>query len=356
MKSLVPNQSLLLLALVAGSVAAQQQPKPATPVDPIAGIVDAFKTHQIVAISDAHGNEQNQAFIKALIRDPKFAATVNDIVIEFGNARYQSLVDRYVRGEKVSEDSLRLVWQNTTVANEISVDPQFFSVVRSVSATLPRERQSRVLLGDPPIDWSAVQNRDDHFKWLAMRDSHPAALIVLEVLAKQRRALLVYGHLHFQRKNVFSNLDMHDWRMQTIVSLIESATPTRIFSIWQIGDELKTVQPDVATWKVPSLAIIRGTALGTADITVFTPAPMRMAFDGDKRVPVPREQWQAPSRRSVRRGALSRPELGDDTDAPFSEDLLRPAIHRRAAASHRANGHPPRRSRACEEAMQPRGG
>jgi hypothetical protein len=288
----MPNKLFLLTAFVAVSVAAQEPP-PATPVNPITAIVDALKTHQVVAISDAHGNEQNQAFIKTLIRDPRFAATVNDIVIEFGNARYQDFVDRFVRGEKVSEDSLRIVWQNTTIPNEIPVDTEFFSVVRSVNATLPPERKIRLLLGDPPIDWSAVRSRDDHFQWLAMRDSYPAALIMLEVLAKQRRALVVYGHLHFQRKNVFSNLDMHDWRMQTIVSLIESATPTKIFSIWQVGDELKTVQPDVVSWKAPSLAIIRGTTVGAADITMFTPAPMRMRFDGGKSVPVPREQWRS---------------------------------------------------------------
>lgn len=178
----MPNKSLLLTALVAASVAAQEPP-PATPIDPVAAIVDAFQTYQVVAISDAHGNEQNQAFIKSLIRDPRFAATVNDIVIEFGNARYQSLVDRFVRGERVSDDSLRLVWQNTTIPNEIPVDTEFFSVVRSVNATLPRERKIRLLLGDPPIDWSAVRTREDHFRWLAMRDSHPAALITLEVLA-----------------------------------------------------------------------------------------------------------------------------------------------------------------------------
>ena len=52
---------------------------------------------------------------------------------------------------------------------------------------------------------------------ITMRDSYPAALIQIEVLAKRRRALLVYGQLHFQRLNVMSNLDMQDWRMQTIV-------------------------------------------------------------------------------------------------------------------------------------------
>jgi hypothetical protein len=125
-----------------------------------------------------------------------------------------------------------------------------------------------------------------------MRDSYPAALITTEVLAKQRRALVVYGHLHFQRKNIFSNLDMHDWRMQTIVSLIESATPTRVFAVWRFADELRAVQPDAASWNAPSLAVIRGTQLGAADVTAFTPAPSRFEFQGESRRQIPREQWR----------------------------------------------------------------
>jgi hypothetical protein len=48
-----------------------------------------------------------------------------------------------------------------------------------------------------------------------MREWHPSALIQLEVLARGRRALLVYGLGHFQRKNVHSNFEMEDWRAQT---------------------------------------------------------------------------------------------------------------------------------------------
>src|SRR6185503_5679307 len=80
------------------SVSASAQPatpKPAVPVEPIPAIVDAFRSHEIVALGDAHGTAQAQAFLKALVRDPRFAATVTDIVVEFGNARHQSLVARF---------------------------------------------------------------------------------------------------------------------------------------------------------------------------------------------------------------------------------------------------------------------
>lgn len=273
-------------------LAAQATPRPAVPVEPIAAILDAFSSHSLVALSDAHGNNEAHEFLKTLIRHPRFASTVNDIVVEFGNARYQHIVDRYLSGADLPLDSIRPAWQNTTIANEIPVDEEFFTTVRRVNANLPRERQLRVLLSDPPIDWTVVRSRDDHFKWLSLRDSYPAALIVTEVLAKQRRALVVYGHLHFQRKNVFSNLEMSDWRMQTIVSLLESSTPAAIFSIWRFADEVRAVQPDAASWPAPSLAVLRGTTLGAVDITAFTPIPMRFQFEGERRVQVSRERWR----------------------------------------------------------------
>ena len=48
-------------------VSAQERAMPdAVPVDPVAAIAEAFRTHALVALADAHGNEQQQAFRLAL--------------------------------------------------------------------------------------------------------------------------------------------------------------------------------------------------------------------------------------------------------------------------------------------------
>jgi hypothetical protein len=285
--------SVLSILVVARLAAQNETPNPAAPIEPIAAIIDAFRAHTIVALGDAHGNEQARMFLRSLVRHPRFAVTVNDIVVEFGNARYQGVVDRFVQGENVPRDSVRQIWENTTVANELPVDEQFFDEVRAINAPLPRSRRLRVLLGDPPIDWREVRGQADHFKWLAMRDSYPAALIQLEVLAKGRKALVVYGQLHFQRKNVMSNLDMGDWRMQTIVSLIERATPAKVFTIWNVDDALAALQPDITSWPAPRLSTIRGTTIGAADVTAFVPSPKRFTFRADTIKEVPRDQWRS---------------------------------------------------------------
>ena len=77
-------------------------------VDAISGILDAFRTHQIVALGEGrHGNNQSHAVRLALIRDPRFATVVNDIVVEFGSSRYQGVMDRFVSGGEVSYAELR---------------------------------------------------------------------------------------------------------------------------------------------------------------------------------------------------------------------------------------------------------
>jgi len=184
------------------------------------GRIDAFGSHQLVALADPHGNEQVHAFRLSLIRDPRFAAVVNDIVVGFGSARYQERMDRFVRGESVSDDSLREIWQNTTVPNygwDRPIYEEFFRAVRAVNTSRPKSQQLRVLLGDPPIDWDTVHSTDALMKWNSERDTNPARLVEREVLGKGRRALIIYGGGHFFRFNA-----------ETLVSLIEKANRTHV--------------------------------------------------------------------------------------------------------------------------------
>src|SRR5213593_2745246 len=189
-----PTGAVVLLAVAAATGVGQQPaPHPAVPVPAIPAILDAFRTHDVVALGDS--GDQGYAFLVSLVRDPRFAQIVNDIVVESGNALYQDIMDRYVRGQDVPDVDLRQAWQNTTQPTPTWDGPNyqgFFKAVRTVNGSLSRERQLRVLLGDPPIDWRNVRGREDHQRWIAMRDTYPADLIRQEVLAKGRRALVVY--------------------------------------------------------------------------------------------------------------------------------------------------------------------
>jgi hypothetical protein len=263
--------------------AGRQTPPPSVPVEPIGAILDAFRSHPVVALGEgSNANEQGHAFRLALIRDPRFAATVNDIVVECGNSRYQEVMDRFVRGEDVPYDSLRRVWQDTTQP-DTNWDPpiyeELFRAVRAVNASLPKERQLRVLVGDPPIDWAVIRTAKDYGPW--DRDGHPAGLIRTEVLAKGRKALVIYGDLHFIRKNPQPRPDQEEGAA-SIVGLLERDGTTKVFSIRTIahGIDLEKLQPDVLSWPRPSLAMLRGTVLGAASFSSYYPRPLVVGPDG----------------------------------------------------------------------------
>jgi hypothetical protein len=264
---------------------------PAVPADPIASIIDAFRTHPVVGLGEGnHGNEQGHAFRLALIRDPRFAATVNDIVVEFGNVRYQGVADRFVRGEDVPYASLRVVWQDTTQPHavwDVPIYEEFFRAVRAVNSSLPLERRLRVLLGDPPINWDRIASREDlqrEIRDAGSRDAHPADLIRREVLAKKRRALVIYGDMHLQRTQPSDRPSAGG-----IVDRLESDPGTRAFTIYTAvgGANLEIFQSDVVTWPRPSLAIVRGTTLGIIPFRSYLPeGPLGVGPDG-KPLPEP---------------------------------------------------------------------
>ena len=137
--------------------------------DAVTTIIDAFRTHSVVGLDEVHGDERSHAFRLRLIRDPRFAAIISNFVVEFGNSRYQDVIDQFVNGDTVADADLKKVWQNTTQAHTIwdrQIYEAFFRSVRALNLTLPRERRLRVLLGDPPIDWDAVRTPEDRLRWL----------------------------------------------------------------------------------------------------------------------------------------------------------------------------------------------
>jgi hypothetical protein len=215
--------------------------------------------------------------------------------VEFGSARYQDVMDRCIRGEDVPASELRHAWQDTMqhAVWDVPIFEEFFRAVRQVNEPLATNRQLRVLLADPPIDWTAVKTAPDHFKWLRMRDTHGAELIQREVLAKNLKALLIFGAMHLQRKNINANYEPLDGA-ERVVSILDRAGAAKIFTIRTPTEaEPQSLQADMASWPVPSLVVLRGTRLGMLDSAMFWSSDMPgFAMREGKPSPLPREQWR----------------------------------------------------------------
>jgi hypothetical protein len=238
---------LALLFLVSSSGGATDG-RPALDV-----IVDAFATHALVAVGEAHGNVSDHEFRVSLIRDARLFERIDDVVVEFGNARYQHLLDRFVAGERVPERTLRHVWQDTTMPHTVWDRPiyeAFFTAVRDLNAGPRRARPLRVLLGDPPIDWNSIRSADDQRRWQALRVTHAASVISKEIVNRKRRALIFYGGAHLWRA---------DLTRETLIERLEATRTTRVFTV--MPDDNRHVLGRTAPVVVPTIRLTRGTSL-----------------------------------------------------------------------------------------------
>jgi hypothetical protein len=225
-------------------------------VPPVEGVISAFETHPLVGICDWHGLAQEEDFYTELIRDPRFAKKVGNVVVEFGGAAQQEIIDRYTNGEEIPYEQLRKVWNETigwipTVTRLGYLN--FFAQVRDVNQNLKPADRIHIWLGDPPIDWSRIKTRDEAFQILHERDRYPANLIKSQILAKGKKALVIYGSAHF-------------FEERTMKGLVEETYPKAFFMITPyIGFIEKTCSDTFeANHKWPMQALVspvRGTML-----------------------------------------------------------------------------------------------
>ncbi len=77
-------------------------------------VLDAFTRHRLVGIGESHGLQDHHDALQLLLADPRLPEVADNIVVEFGNARYQDTMDRFIAGQPVADADLRAAWRNTT--------------------------------------------------------------------------------------------------------------------------------------------------------------------------------------------------------------------------------------------------
>lgn len=160
-----------------------------------------------------------------------------------------------------------------------------------------------------------VRTKDDHRRWILQRETFPAELVRREVLGKRRRALLVYGIGHLQRKNPQANFESSGMAA-SLISLLEDAG-TRVFNVG-LAPDLATAYPYAASWPVPSMVLTHGTEIGAEPIAYDGP---RVSVQTGQMVPVPREQW-----RSMRTDEQFNALLYIGPRASWSHAMVSPAL------------------------------
>jgi hypothetical protein len=244
------------------------QPRFADATDVIA---EALQSHSLVLISEHHWSVPVHEQLRRIIADPTVASMVQDIVVEFGNPLYQGLIDRYVAGESVPIDSVRLAWRNTTqlLAWDSPLYERFYETVRALNSTRPRDRHIRIVAGDPPIDWSRTSRAEDIPRTYGFRDIETIGIIEREVLAKGRRALVIIGEEHVLRTtDAALNAPRKALERQSLGEALHERHPGVAFLIGTVVGDASRLGRAIRHWPNGSMARIAGTELGLAAASV----------------------------------------------------------------------------------------
>jgi len=257
------------MAIVSATAATAKDPPTAAPkVEPaVAGVLGAFATHPLVGMGEYHALAQEGDFYNALVSDPRFAREVGNVVVEFGSAPHQATLDRYLAGEEVPYPELREVWTDLVGAYPAMIWTMyvnFFAQVRRVNLNLPPEQRIKVWLGDPAADWSHIKGPQDMRGLSRARDAFAVALIEREILARGKKALIIYGYPHFQ------DFELHETGVQPVDSIgarLRRSRPGALFTVQAyagLPDAGCTLRFERRTrdWGRPSLAWpVKGTWL-----------------------------------------------------------------------------------------------
>lgn len=276
------------------------QPMPAT-----AALLRAFDRYRIVALGEAHWLKEEHDFLQSLLRDPAVSTIVQDIVVEFGNALYQSVMDRYIAGDPVPITEVQQAWRNCVNPEFTWSSPlyaQFFAAVREANKTKSASRRIRVWLGDPPVDWSKVQKKEDLHPFEVQRRNQLVTIVEREVLSKRRKALLIAGSLHLLRDTGMppglpmmplpptAHGPLQHMLIQmppdkALVQYIEERHPGTTFVVMPhvgFGTRTAELEPRLAGWQKPMIALLRGTWLGAIEFGPIIAPNVTMEIAGKK--------------------------------------------------------------------------
>jgi hypothetical protein len=228
----------------------------------IGQIAKQFDEHPLVMIGELHRWEQLHAFMREMIRNPEFVCRADDVVIEFGNSRLQELADSYISGGNVTDAQLQSLWRETSVPLTWNspVYRQFYETVREINQKHLCSHPVRIVLADPPLDWSKIKTAKDYAPW-AGRDASYADVVEREVLAKHHRAFLLAGQFHVVKQTPEGDEDG-----PRAAQLIERKHPGALFSIVAAP---RAVAEAMNLGPPPSFKIVRGSELQNADFALI---------------------------------------------------------------------------------------
>ena len=228
----------------------------------IAEIAKQFDHHPLIMVGELHRWEQLHAFIREMVRDREFVCRADDIVIEFGNSRLQNIADDYAFGRHVTDAQLQSLWRQTAVPFTWNspVYRQLLETIREINEKNLCDHKIRIVLGDPPLDWSKIKEAKDYASW-TNRDASYAEVVEREVLAKAHHAFLLAGQYH-----VVKHRPEGDDDGPRAAEIIERKHPGALFSI---VPAMPATAAALHLAPAPSFKIVSGSDVAQADFSMI---------------------------------------------------------------------------------------
>lgn len=295
---------LLACALAFASLSPASVARAATSTCPTsAGWVDgrayvrgSLVAHPVVGVGEIHAASEYFAFIDGLLDDPGVRGAIDDVVVEFGNARHQPILDRYLLAlENIPARELAQVWSDHAESPTGPFEsPLYAGLVEHVRRVNQQSggKRLRIVAADLPIDWSRVDTLED-YRALGRRSDHMWQRVISEVLDKGRRGLLVFGGAHLSRHSPAPGAA---GSLQTSANVIEASHPGSLVTLNAVvsfGGQQTLAAPllegvpagcaaplaDHALGALPGPGVLRMTAAGVTQTVQSAPESVRRRRD-----------------------------------------------------------------------------
>ncbi len=212
----------------------EQVVEQAKPAD--TAILKAFEQHNFVGIGDYHWNDAFLRYATELISTSVFSDQVRHVVVEFGNSKYQPVLDKYLAGGEVSEAQLISVLRGSIYFMPWMPDAyvNFFKAIKARNEVLPEDRKIQVHLAEAAFDWDAMTS-EKVWKKASNNKTNHFYQIAAERIKNNEKALLIFGAFHLVNapKNYVAKTQTRDWPLAT---RLEQAFPDSTYLIWPMTE------------------------------------------------------------------------------------------------------------------------
>jgi len=199
-------------------------------------ILNAFENHDLVAVGDYHWNEAFLVYLTDLVKSESFSEKVQHIIVEFGNAKHQSVLNRYLKGEDVSNSEIELVWRDSLyfTAWMPEVYKNFFSEIRLKNTKLAEHKKIKVTLAEPSFDWYS-DTVSEQWQQAAKTKVDGFYSVAEQAIKSGNKSLMIFGAFHLLRVPQ-PQLNQFDDNLLPFAARLEKHFPGRTYIVWPTAD------------------------------------------------------------------------------------------------------------------------